>query len=76
MVAELDVVGIARNRRREALRIGAKGCEENDFNSPDAPKFYQRTLVWLAAVPVDRAALLLDIETEWTRNKLLPKSSA
>jgi hypothetical protein len=47
MVAELDVVGIARNRRREALRIGAKGCEENDFNSLDASKFYQRTLVWL-----------------------------
>jgi hypothetical protein len=33
MVAELDVVGIARNRRREALRIGAEGCEENDLTA-------------------------------------------
>ena len=30
----MDVVGIARSRRREAVRIGAEGCEENDLTAP------------------------------------------
>ena len=36
---------IARNRRREALRIGAEGCEENDLTAPTLPNSNRELLL-------------------------------
>lgn len=44
----MDVVGIARSRRREAVRIGAEGCEENDLIAPTLRNSTRELLFWLA----------------------------